>query len=374
MATVQPKLEVPAVTGSASAPVVGRGACRDLDRLHQQWAQLTSHSGVPMQDYDWIQAFVETFQTDYEVKFVTVGEPRAGAMAPLCRIRGGGGRFELIGPKQLYERMDFIYRDPASMADLARQLARTRTALFLTRFPADTGSLDAIRDAYRGRGVIFSVPAPDAPWIELDESWYTPEQHLNSGRRSDLRRAARKAKEAGEVSFDILCPPPEDVEGLMDEAYRIEAQGWKAEHTSAMLNDPLRGVFYRKYAAAAAAKGALRMCFMRIGGEAVAMQMAVISGRRFWLLKMGYDERYARCSPGMMLLVETLRYAAGCGLEAYELLGTIEPWTQLWTNRVHKCVSLWIYPFSPQGIRLLLSHCANSLWRSAQGRLGRKRP
>jgi CelD/BcsL family acetyltransferase involved in cellulose biosynthesis len=355
-------------SAAAAAPAPAAEASGDLEkleRLRSAWEPLVASAGIPMQDFDWIHAFVEVFSPHYEVEFVTVGTPPSMAIAPLCRPRrGSGGRYQLIGPKQLYESMDFLYTDPRAMVELAHTLAGSGKPLFLMRFPTYTGSLDAIREAYR-RGVVRCGPAPSGPWIPLNESWVEPERHLNSGRRSDLRRAMRYAQKNGPVEFEIISPPASAVNGLLDEAYRVEAQGWKSATASAMARDPLRGNFYRRYAALAAAKGKLRICSLRIGRQAAAMQVAVISGNRFWLLKMGYDEAYSRCSPGMLLTVATIRYAAGCGLQAYELLGAVEPWTQLWTDKVHECISLRAYPLSANGAALLCSDGCRSLYRSA---------
>ena len=62
------------------------------------------------------------------------------------------------------------------------------------------------------------------------------------------------------------------------------------------------------------------------------MQLAVECGERFWLLKIGYDEEFARCSPGVLLMLHTVRYAATRGLKSYELLGRVEPWTRVWAR------------------------------------------
>ena len=77
---------------------------------------------------------------------------------------------------------------------------------------------------------------------------------------------------------------------------------------------------------------------------------AVESGGRFWLLKVGYDEAFARCSPGHLLMVETLRYAAQRGLRTFEFLGSAEQWTQVWTDEVRPCVSVWAYPHNCRGV------------------------
>src|SRR3989454_167719 len=117
---------------------------------------------------------------------------------------------------------------------------------------------------------------------------------------------------------------------ILAESFRVEAAGWKGRTGSALLSDPHRRQFYEKYATIASEKGILRLSFIRIGGEVAATQIAVESGGRFWLLKVGYDERFARCSPGHLLMVETLRYAAERGLRTFEFLGSAEPWTQVW--------------------------------------------
>ena len=137
---------------------------------------------------------------------------------------------------------------------------------------------------------------------------------------------------------------------ILAESFRVEADGWKGRTGSALLSDPHRRQFYEKYATIASEKGILRLSFMRIGGEVAATQIAVESGGRFWLLKVGYDERFARCSPGHLLMVETLRYAAERGLRTFEFLGSTEPWTQVWTTDVRPCVSVWAYPNNFRGL------------------------
>jgi len=184
----------------------------------------------------------------------------------------------------------------------------------------------------------------------LDASWTQPEQKLSASRRSSFRRARRKAHSIGPIDYEVLSPRPHELPPLLAESFRVEAAGWKGRTGSALLSDPHRRQFYEKYATIASEKGILRLSFMRIGGEVAATQIAVESGGRFWLLKVGYDERFARCSPGHLLMVETLRYAAERGLRTFEFLGSAEPWTQVWTTDVRPCVSVWAYPNNFRGL------------------------
>ena len=133
-----------------------------------------------------------------------------------------------------------------------------------------------------------------------------------------------------------------------------------------MAVDQLRGAFFRTYAAAARRRGILRLAFMRIDGEAVAMQLAVECGERFWLFKIGHDERFERCSPGSLLMLYTVRYAALRGLRHYEFLGADAPWTQGWTRTVRSTVGLRSYPPSVQGSAALSVDAANRIGMSLQ--------
>jgi len=83
------------------------------------------------------------------------------------------------------------------------------------------------------------------------------------------------------------------------------------------------------------------------------MQIAIQHGGRYWLLKIGYDEAFASASPGLLLLCESLRHAAVDGLASYEFLGGVAPWIRPWTSHERECVSVSVYPMTPQGLGAL---------------------
>jgi len=351
------KLPTTNIKDTTSSLLQGAGAAikvirslAGLNELRPVWDSASSAEWAsPMLHHDWVRICAEVFDLGGVFDIVVVGSPPSLAIAPLFRSRRSGERLELIGVGELYEVSDFLYSDGSNIDALAAALAESRLPVLLGRILADSPILAALRNAYRRRGFVMCRPATGYPWISLDKSWESPEQHLNAGRRSDLRRARRIAEGIGPLSFDILSPDPAHLESLLREAYEVEAAGWKAREGSALAHDALRGEFYRRYAAAACKQGILRLCFLRIGGRLAAMQLAAVSGDRFWLLKIGYADEFARCSPGMLLMLETIRYAAQCGLRSYEFLGADEPWLRVWTELVRPCVSLRAYPINLRG-------------------------
>src|SRR5260370_39161034 len=217
--------------------------------------------------------------------------------------------------------MDLIYKDPAAAAELARALAQLGLPLFLQRVDAASATVSAVQEAWSGRGIVICRPTHGCPWIALDPRWGEPEPPLEARHRSDLRRARRNAEKIGPVSCEILSPTAKELDPLLHDVFPVEAAGWRGRRGTALASDPIRGGFYRRYAAAACHAGILRLCFLRVGARIAAVQLAVESEERFWLLKVGYDEVFARCSPGVLLLRETVRYAAQHGLRSSEFLG-----------------------------------------------------
>ncbi|MFL6215557.1 MAG: GNAT family N-acetyltransferase [Blastocatellia bacterium] len=360
-----PITEPPALTMRAQVSVASPKAVirhyHDLEQLPPQLETINAFACSPMQSIIWSQACAASFASIGRLRFITVErDGRPIGFAPL--VKRQGLRLELLGLKELCEPAEFLYADAAALEHLANAIAKQSLPLYIERAPNDSPMVAALQKAYRRRGLVVVTPAQGYPTITLDEGWTTPEQKLKAGRRSDFRRAERNAEKMGAVSYEIHSPDAETCGPLLEEALAVEAASWKGREGSAIAYDQLRAPFYKQYAMRAAAKGNLRLCFMRIGGQAAAMQYAVECGERFWLLKIGYDERFARCSPGLLLLRHTISEAARRGLRSFEFLGGIEAWTQVWTEETRPTVSIRAYPINPLAMTTLAADATQSLW------------
>jgi hypothetical protein len=334
-----------------------------LEALADGWGALACRAGGPTQHPVWTAAYAESFGAAGRLKVMYVGSPENPSLiAPLVEIPGIASRLELIGSQELFEPVDFLHSDKSAFDDLAAAIVALRKPVHFRRIPEDSPAIAAFARAYR-LGWVRTVPAAGSPYIELDERWRNPENCFNAGRRSDLRRACRRAEAFGKVTSEIRCPTPEECGRLLDQAYRIEAASWKGECGSALALDSIRGAFFRRFAQAACRAGILRLCFLYIAGEPAAMQIAVEQGERFYLLKIGHDERYARCSPGTLMTMETLKYAAGRGLRSYEFLGNNEDWIGKWTPLSRRMVTLSAYPWAWKGFAALVHDARHAAMR-----------
>jgi len=327
----------------------------EVNDLEGSWGSFSGTMTLPMQQFSWIKACASTFSATQELNVVVCAAAgRALAIAPFVhRTIGGNGHLELVGLNELSEPADLLWSDLGSLERLAEALLRLQMPLVLGRLPEGSPSIGALRRAFRGRGVVLCREDAGYPVISLDESWKRPEDSLSTRRSSDLRRAFRKAEKAGTVRTEILVPRPEELDKLLDLAFAVEARSWKGRAKTALAADGVRGSFFRHFAEGACRDGSLRVCFLHVGDRTAAMQLAVECNDQFWLLKIGYDEEFSYCSPGNLLLRDTIKYAADRGLHSYVFLGSVEPWTAVWTSSERRCVSLRIYPVNLRGMAAL---------------------
>jgi CelD/BcsL family acetyltransferase involved in cellulose biosynthesis len=325
---------------------------RAVQGVSQRWNELAADC-APTEHFIWCSAAAEAFAGDAPRVYALERDGRICALAPLV-VRGTIlPRLEVAGACEVSEPCDFLHEDRASLRELVAALAGSGTPLHVPRVFADSPLLGELRAACGARALTITRPAPGCPRIVLDESWREPERRLTSARRNDLRRAHRIAEGVGRVTLEAITPSTEELGPLLEEAFRVEAAGWKGKTGSALSHNPKVGVFFRRYAAAACERGILRVFFMRIEGRAVAMVLAAECAGRLWTLKIGYDEEFRRCSPGTLLTRHTIAWAAERRLRSYEFLGTAAWWTAQWTKDVRACVSLRIYPMHPRCLAAL---------------------
>jgi CelD/BcsL family acetyltransferase involved in cellulose biosynthesis len=337
----------------------------DLASLADAWDGLAGPDRLLTSEHAWNLAAAEVFGVGRGLRVALVRD-RSG------RLRAAGavaqhveqpGLLELVGTSVLHEPTDVVAADEDALGALAEALGGLHSSLLLRRLPAESRLPAALRASLRLPGLVLERPTPGCPVIALDSSWEEPESRLSSRRRSDLRRAQRRAEALGELTFDLRCPGPGAVDELLAEAMAVEEHGWKGRAGTALLHADRERAFYQRYCELAAGRGNLRIAFLRIAGKAAAMQVAVETAGRLWLLKTGYDEDFARCSPGALLNARSIAYAVGRGLSGYEFLGSPEPWTRPWTECERSCIALVRYRTNLRSLPMIAATARQAMAR-----------
>lgn len=333
----------------------------NLGALVDEWNRLPGARQSPLFRHEWFLSSAEAFHDEKSLRVITIRENgRLRGVAPLVLAkRYGIHRLELLGASFLHEPSGLLYDNEDSLMELYGVISQLPHATILQRLAGS--STDQITKKSQGHGKLLKLSATSAPYIELKSTWEHYVSTLSSRRRYDLRRARAKLEDAGKVSVEFISPSEAELEGYMQDAIRIESSGWKGRAGSALrFNGPLLR-FMRAYTQRTAQLGILQLCYLKSNNEAIAMQIGIQYAERYWVLKIGYDERWAYCSPGMQLTMEAVKHAFNKGLKTYEFLGADESWLRMWTHLSHPCSTLLYYPHSICGLAAFATDALNHL-------------
>src|SRR5918993_318041 len=322
-----------------------------FQNMRTEWNELANNFASPLLRHEWVSACMEALYPKRALPtvFIVRSGGRLRAAAPLMSVR------RTIMPEletpgdALLEPSGFIYDSEEALMTLLDAVRETRRSFHLSRLGREAKETRALKHALAKGCVRVERDGASSLRIPLKHTWKDFEASISSGRRSDLRRYRRRAESLGEVAFEAVHPDAGTFAQPMEDLLRIEASGWKGQSRLAILSQPHVRKFYESYARSAAEQGMLRFFFLRVDGKIIAGRMAVEHSRRLWDLRMGYDEAFSRCAPGVLLTHETLRYAVERGLEAHEFLGQAEAWERHWPCKEDEYVSMRVYPFSLSG-------------------------
>ncbi|HEX6198748.1 MAG TPA: GNAT family N-acetyltransferase, partial [Thermoanaerobaculia bacterium] len=145
-------------------------------------------------------------------------------------------------------------------------------------------------------------------------------------------------------TVDASCGA-DDLERALTEGLRLEGAAWKAAAGTAIVSHDETEAFYRILARRSAARGWLRLHFLRVGGRRVAFLYSLLHQGTLYALKGGYAPEHARSSPGVVLFSLILKDAFERGLRRIDFLGEEERWKLDWTRRTRE--HHWLYVFRP---------------------------
>jgi len=323
-----------------------------LEALRDDWNALADLQECPLLRHEWILAAARTLHAPRDLRIVaqTDGEGRLTAVAPLARIgRWMTGRLGMVGVDHLGEPSGVLAADQDALAAVYEELFSLRVPWVLQRIATDRVDMAEMERAARQRGRWVASQA--APWlgVEFGAGPGTKSTPWSRRLRNDLRRAHARATAYGPVTVEEHAPDPAAAREALDMFVRVETCGWKGRRGSSLAtNEPWR-LFFRAYSILAAEAGILRFSFLRIGQRVAAAQISVEAYRRLWVLKIGYDESLAHCSPGFQLTAAAIESARRRGLTSYEFLGISEAWELRWRPTIRQCAQVAFYPWTARG-------------------------
>ncbi len=201
------------------------------------------------------------------------------------------------------------------------------------------------------------------------QEWF--ENNIDGKRRKKYRRLTTKLAEQG-TSEMATFQCTQDSRPWAAEFMSLEASGWKGKRGTAIAADNNLQAAFIDACQLLSASGKLRFWKLALNGKAIASAYAIVEGDRAWLVKIAYDEAFAKHSPGVLLILYVteqlfaepgLKLIDSCAIAGHPMIENI------WRDRI-EMADVMIAPKSISATRFALTVKLENLRRNARARLG----
>jgi len=308
---------------------------------------------------DWQRLWEATVRDFYVLSFPVVWRFWTQVFEPSgCELRVVvgrlGGRVALIWPQYvrgkriygLWREARWLGRDPLDYGEvLVEPSAGSETWIeaalrySIAQAGADFMFLESVREDAKARPVVERLctwkQADDpAPFLRLGSisEGATLEKHIPKRFRGSMNRRARRLAEIGEVRFDFTREPDqlEDMVKWMndrkwewvDERGVVHPHGLEDEHASSLIDTIRDG----------AAAGHVLVGRLTLDDKLLAASVSFLSNNRLYYDYGSFDLRWAKYSPGSLLLRETIRWAVDNGIQVFDFAPGADHYKTKWSD------------------------------------------
>ncbi len=173
--------------------------------------------------------------------------------------------------------------------------------------------------------------------IEIDHDWTAYQSRWTANHRHQLRRINNRAAKEGGVTMTVNRKvPSEQIDELLRRGFEIEDRSWKGSAGSSVLKSPAQFEFYCRQARQLAEWGQLQLTFLEHAGQPIAFEYGWNAKGTYFSPKVGYDDAFARLSPGQLLRHRLLeRFFADPDQHLFDFIGPLSEATAKWITRAY---------------------------------------
>lgn len=317
----------------------------ELTALGGEWDRLLPADARPFDLHCWYTTWWEAFGAAGELRVcVARRDGRLVGVLPLY-LEGGELRSMANGHSPVFRPLALDAEAEAAL--LAEATAQGAALLDLPSLPEGDRCLEAIEDG--GGKMRWNVePAYASPIVDTSGDFDAWRAESKKRWGAPLERFRRKMGRDHEAELSIV-EPPADLERELADGFAVEASGWKGEAGTAIVSTPETEAFYRGIATAFAARDELRLSRIVLDGETAAFDFTLLHRGRLYLLKTGFDERFRKLAPGLVMRLSIIERCFEDGIEAHELLGEESEWKAKFATGKRTHVRAIAYPAGMSG-------------------------
>jgi CelD/BcsL family acetyltransferase involved in cellulose biosynthesis len=346
-----------------------------LERERAGWDAVAVSSGRPYCSPGWALPWWSAVRPpDAELRAVAVRDgSRLVGMAPFYVSRDRFG----ITTWRLLADITSSYVEPvaeqgrrtavaAAIAGALRDADRDVDVLSFATVPRTGGWPALLREQWPGRPpTLTPVKFSQAPYVDIPAGGYDGWLAGLTGKsRKNVRAAQREFARSGGTFRRATTP--DEIAAALDDFVRLHLDRWQERGGSDALTPAV--VTMLRDAGRLMDPDRLQVWTADVAGEAIGSAVIVAAGAEMHSWLGGFDERWSRCSPSMVVAVETIRHAADAGFRRLSLGPGASAWKYRLATGDEPLESVDLLPFGRRSPYVRLCRSPYRFYRLAADR------
>lgn len=308
-----------------------------LSRLRGEWETLED-AGIDhiFQTWAYADLWMRTVGTPSGARPLLVvlrEHDRVVGIFPAARTRESGlPLLTWLGAPRALDYGDVVYDTAGAdtpvqefVDESLRMLARAARGafLYLPNVRQDSRSFPALS----ARARVLRTTA--APYIRIEGTWDAYLASLARDLRHEIGRRTRRLEEEGALEFALLCPEDPGVAEAVAALTGFQRARFDVPGARTSLADE---AFAQFRALQATTDPHSRVAVLRLDGQVVAASLHSIFRNRLHCFAPGFDDRFARFSPGVLLRAFVIRSCFENGWDPLDFGWGDEAYKYRWTS------------------------------------------
>ncbi len=306
-------------------------AIRELDRLEEvemDWRELAESRSNAFLTPEWADCWFKHYGAGFEPLVVAVRADggRVRGLLPMALSASGRPRIATLVGANLGDRFHPVCKpgeEPEVAAAAGEALAACGdpwSTVILDHVDTAGGWVDALGAGTDVRLARLERVAAGLPFIDL--SRYSDWDGYLADRSSNFRQQVRRFRRNAARDHELRFRRTESSAGLdsdLSTFFELHDRRWQGRGGSSLATDRARA-FHADFAAAALARGWLRLWFMEVDGTPAAAWYGWRVGGTYAYYNAGFDPSHSNLRPGMVLMAAVIHAALEEGAAEFDFL------------------------------------------------------
>jgi len=261
----------------------------------------------------------------------------------------------LVAPEQ--EEQEVVESLLSTLAEVEPKWHRA----YFQRISTSSPLINQLNNNSKGK-FVFHETASIGAYLPTTRDFETYRSGLKKSFKSRFNTSANRLNRCKNVCFEFLSGE-QATEADFERFTKVEAQSWKGRIGSAIEKSQELIDFYLTLIKRLSKRGWLEWHFLMADGKTIAGNLAIKCGHSLFIWKLGYDEDYAKCSPGTILFDKEVQYAFESDQINMIDFVTDPPWVKNWNTQKRDFENLWVCPVGilPLLTDVLPKLCCNNM-------------